>query len=114
MRIAINLEDIKNPQGEVIDAGTEAVKRLLTKHSVLVLYTPSTDDIKTYSENALWVRSNLGSKILKDFIITQSRTLILCDFLIDSKSYDKYRGNHIHLYGDDFPKWNYALKYLGV
>lgn len=114
MRIAINLQDIKNPQNEVSDVGTEAIKRLIIRHSVLILFTPSTKDLKSYSEEALWVKANLGEKFLRNFIITQSKTLILCDFLIDSKSHKKYRGNHLQIYNDDFPKWSYILKYLGV
>lgn len=113
MRVAINLNDIKNPQ-EVSDAGTHGVKKLLEKHSVFILFSPNTQKIDRYSKEALWVKNYLGKKLLKNFIITPSRTLILCDFLIDSKPYKKYRGNHLHLYGDNFPKWSYVLKYLGV
>lgn len=114
MRIAINLENIITPNEEFKDVGIEAVKRLSTKHKVLLLYTPHTDNVKDYSEKALWVKENLGEKSLKDFIITPNKTLILCDFLIDSRNYKKYRGTHLKIYDGIFPTWNYILSYLSV
>lgn len=114
MRIGVNLENVMHPEESFSDAGIEAVKRLSTKHHVLLMYTPPTDKLEEYSQKALWVKENLGEKFLKDLILTPSKTLILCDFLIDSKEYKDYRGAHLKLYDDICPTWEYTLSYLSV
>ena len=94
----------------------EAINLLATRYDVYFLTAPSTKNLLSYTEKALWVRDHLGEYWVERLIISKFKNLNKGDFLIDDIAegcgQDKFEGTLIQFGTDPFFGWREVLQYM--
>lgn len=101
---------------EPMEGAIDGIIDLSERYDVYILTAPSTKNLLSYTEKALWVLDNLGQWWVERLIISKHKHLNKGDFLIDDIAegcgQDKFNGVLIQFGTDPFFAWNDVVKYL--
>ena len=100
---------------EPMPGAVEAFKKLSKYYEVYILTAPSWENPSCYTDKRLWVEKYLGDYGFKRLIISNDKSLFSGRAIIDDRTkygVKQFNGEHIHFGTEEFPDWNYVLKYL--
>lgn len=92
----------------------EAITELEKHYDVYILSTAPWHNIHSWSQKRIWVEKYLPS-MFKKLILTHHKEQLMGDYLIDDRLKNgaaEFKGEHIHIFENDFPTWESVLKYL--
>lgn len=94
----------------------ESIIALEERYDVYILTAPSTKNLLSYTEKALWVRDHLGEYWVEKLIISKHKHLNIGEFLIDDIAegcgQDKFEGVLLQFGSDPFFTWKDVIKYM--
>lgn len=83
-----------------IDGAIEAMHFLAETQDVFILTAPMNSHATCHSEKAEWVRKNLGKEWMKRVVLTNDKTRVHADLLIDDR---------LDITGARTPSWEHVL-----
>lgn len=92
----------------------EAIAELEKYYDVYILSTAPWHNIHSWSQKRIWVEKYLPS-LFKKLILTHHKEQLIGDYLIDDRLKNgaaEFRGEHIHIFTDQFPTWQSVLDKL--
>lgn len=92
-----------------------SINLLKEKYDVWILTRPSFQNLNCYTEKAKWVLDHLGEDMLKKMIISEDKSLVKGDYLIDDQNnanQSKFEGEWLEFGSDKFPNWKSITDYL--
>lgn len=92
----------------------EAINELEKHYDVYILSTAPWHNIHSWSQKRIWVEKYLPS-MYKKLILTHHKNQLLGDYLIDDRlknGASDFKGEHIHIFQENFPTWQSVLDYL--
>ena len=101
---------------EPMEGSIDAIIDLEEKYDVYILTAPSTKNLLSYTEKALWVLDHLGQYWVEKLIISKHKHLNMGDFLVDDIAegcgQDKFQGTLLQFGTDPFFTWKDIMKYM--
>ena len=113
----LKVKEINYPQAEFdffrklkpIHKSIESFLYLYNNFDTYILTSPSYKNPMCYTEKMLWVKDNLGEKIVENLIISCHKNLLIGDYLIDDNlqgcGQENFKGELIHFGSHKFPSW---------
>lgn len=98
-----------------IEGGIEAFKLLSETHDCYICSTAPWSNPLSYTEKREWVERYLGDYSFKRLILTNNKSLMRADILIDDRTAngaDEFVGHHIHFGQAPFENWEKVVAYL--
>lgn len=92
----------------------ESINELEKHYDVYILSTAPWHNINSWSQKRIWVEKYLPS-MYKKLILTHHKEQLMGDYLIDDRTKNgagEFKGEHIHIFTDQFPTWQSVIDYL--
>ncbi|QTV06533.1 5' nucleotidase, NT5C type [Faecalibacter bovis] len=92
----------------------ESINELEKHYDVYILSTAPWHNIHSWSQKRIWVEKYLPS-MYKKLILTHHKEQLIGDYLIDDRTKNgagEFKGEHIHIFTDQFPTWQSVTDYL--
>ncbi|MBS7333443.1 MAG: hypothetical protein KIG88_07625 [Weeksellaceae bacterium] len=92
----------------------ESINELEKHYDVYILSTAPWHNINSWSQKRIWVEKYLPS-MYKKLILTHHKEQLIGDYLIDDRTKNgagEFKGEHIHIFTDQFPTWQSVTDYL--
>ena len=92
----------------------ESIVELEKYFDVYILSTAPWHNIHSWSQKRIWVDKYMPT-MFKKLILTHHKEQLIGEYLIDDRLKNgaaEFKGEHIHIFENDFPTWESVLKYL--
>lgn len=100
---------------EPIDGAIEAYGILCDTFNTYILSSAPWCAPHAWTEKRIWVEKHLGNLAKKRLILSNNKSLLIGDVLIDDTIYNgaaQFRGELIQFGTIEFPNWDYVLEHL--